>query len=66
MLEKTSRRINAVKDTVVDHRAKIAAVTTAAAFVALMARNAKTLNAFLDEHDLTDKYYRMGEFAEEF
>ena len=57
MLEKTVSKIESVKTTVVRHRAKIAVVATAATAVYVMHRNAKVLNEFLEEHNLTDAYY---------
>lgn len=50
-------RVNATAAHVHRNRGKYAAATTAAAFLALMNRNAKELNAFLAEHDLLDEYY---------
>lgn len=40
----------------VKHRAKIAAGMTAAAFLTLMYRNARQLETFMAEHNLTDEY----------
>lgn len=57
MLEKTCTKINSVKTHVVNNRAKYAAATTAVAFLALIHHNAKALNEFLEEHNLTDAYY---------
>lgn len=50
-----------VKNHVHKHRAKYAVVTTAAAFTALMMRNAEDWNNFLKEHNLYDEYYKTEE-----
>lgn len=49
--------VNAIKK----HRVAVAVGLTATAFVLLMLRNAKQLNAFLEEHGLTDEYYKIEE-----
>lgn len=51
------KKLALLKKFVADHRVAIAVGMTATAFVLLMMRNAKELNAFLEEHNLTDKYY---------
>lgn len=43
------------------NRAKYAALTTAAGFLGLMARNAKGYNEFLEKHNLLDEYYQFEE-----
>lgn len=48
-----------LKKFISDHRVAIAAGLTATAFILLMHRNAKVLNAFLDEHGLTEEYYSL-------
>jgi hypothetical protein len=40
----------------VKHRAKIAAGVTAAAFLTLMFRNARQIESFMADHNLTDEY----------
>lgn len=50
-----------LKKFVADHRVAIAVGMTATAFVLLMMRNAKELNAFLEKHNLMDEYYGDGE-----
>lgn len=43
------------------HKVAIAVGMTATAFVLMMMRNAKQLNAFLEAHGLTDEYYSISE-----
>lgn len=43
------------------NRAKYAIAGTSAMFITLMRYNAQEVNAFLEEHDLLDKYYQMDE-----
>jgi len=43
------------------HKVAIAVGMTATAFVLIIMRNQKQLNAFLAEHNLTDEYYALGE-----
>jgi len=42
----------------VKHRAKLAAGMTASAFLILMYRNARQLETFMADHNLTDEYNR--------
>lgn len=43
------------------HKVAIAVGMTATAFVLMMMRSQKQLNAFLEAHGLTDEYYALGE-----
>lgn len=54
-------KIAFLKKFVKDHKVAITAGLTASAFLLLMYRNAKVLNAFLEEHGLTEAYYSIDE-----
>jgi hypothetical protein len=53
------KKLAFLKKFVSDHKVAIAVGVTSAVFIALMLRNARVLNAFLDEHNLTDVYYSL-------
>lgn len=50
------KKIANLKAFVVKHRAKLAVGMTVTAFLLLMARNAKQLDVFMAEHNLTAEY----------
>lgn len=54
-------KLTAVKNHVVRNRAKYAVAATLTVCVALQINNAKTWNAFLDKHGLTNEYYETEE-----
>ena len=54
-----SKKIAFLRNFIQKHRVAIAIGMTATAFILLMMRNAKVLNAFLEEHNLLDAYYSL-------
>lgn len=56
-----SKRIAFLKKFVADHKVAITVTVTSAVFIVLMMRNSKALNAFLEEHGLTEAYYAIEE-----
>jgi len=50
-------KLIAIKNFVVENKVAIATTTVAVAAVALVVRNQKIVNEFLDEHGLTDEFY---------
>lgn len=54
-----SKILTPVKNFVVDHKVAIAITITAAAGLALVARNQTITNKFLEEHDLLEEFYAI-------
>lgn len=61
MKDKIQQKLNSARNTLKTHQTgiTIGAVAVATASTALLIRNAKVLNGFLEEHGLTDEYYKM-------
>ena len=52
------KTIKSTKRFVHNHKTALIVTATSTAWIALMMRNAKELNAFLAEHNLLDEYYQ--------
>lgn len=54
-------KIAFLKKFVSDHKVAISVGLTATAFILLIMRNQRELNAFLEEHNLVDAFYAIEE-----
>lgn len=50
-------KIQNLRNHIHNHRGAYSSLATTTVFAALLMRNAKILNAFLEEHDLMEAYY---------
>lgn len=53
------KKIAFLKKFIKDHRVAIAVGLTATAFILLIMRNQRELNAFLEQHNLLDEFYAL-------